>query len=67
MNLSEKINQSQVLKQSGKSRIILANIEDLKEKIIIKELDHTLYTVYKQLSGIKWNKPKAIYLWQKNI
>ena len=53
MNLSEKINQSQVLKQSGKSRIILANIEDLKEKIIIKELDHTLYTVYKQLSGIQ--------------
>ena len=53
MNLSKKINRSQILKQSEKSRVILADMDGLKEKIIIKELDYHLHAIYKQLSTIQ--------------
>ena len=59
MSITDKITDSQIIKHSKKSRIILADIDGKSEKdgtekkIIIKELSNDLFSIYQRLSLIE--------------
>ena len=73
MSIIDKITDSQIIKHSKKSRIILADIDDsnqidgTEKKIIIKELSSDLFSVYQRLSLIQSQHfPKIYELEQRN-
>ena len=67
MSITDKITDSQIIKHSKKSRIILADIDGKSEKdgtekkIIIKELSNDLFSIYQRLSLIESQYFPKIY------
>ncbi len=67
MSIIDKITDSQIIKHSKKSRIILANIDErndkdgAEKKIIIKEISSDLFSVYQRLSLIQSQHFPKIY------